>query len=202
MLSKLVKAFCSPRSRRINHQAVQAFYAMDAEVAEHPFFWCWYIDHHIEQLVVAGIIHDQLLLPLEVTDYRSWPHDNDIAVLLTRLRMHNKTIDFRQSASEKDIDTVVFNYQHYGTLEVMVQRRKQLDGKARVVAKGLKVLDAEDLQHTDSNRAICTQEYGAEDDDYGHEPVMTICKHTYGHECILKWLSAHKTCLMCRRKLI
>ncbi|KAJ8112882.1 hypothetical protein OPT61_g4856 [Boeremia exigua] len=202
MLSKLIKAFTSPVSRHIMHHAVQEFYCMNAEVAEHPFFWCWYIDHHIQQLVSAGIIDDRLLLPLEITDYRSWSYDPDIPILLTRLRMYNKTFVFYKNSSMKDREVIDFNIQHHASREVVFQRPKRLDGEARVVAKGMEMLDTEDLGKDGSDCAICTEAYRGNAEERGHEPVMATCRHTNGAACILRWLPDHDTCPICRRRLV
>jgi hypothetical protein len=200
MLRELIVAFASPNSRCLDNPSVQAFYKMNAEVDEHPFFWCWYVDEHHEYLKSAGVISEELLLPLEVTAYRSWEYDDDIPMLLTRLRMHLKTQRFLHTAEQHDFHILDYNLRRHETMEVVVQRPKQLAGRAKALAKGLQVLDVDD--HLGVDCAICADQLVIDEDDRYHGPVMTDCEHVFGHDCIVKWLYKHDTCPMCRRKLV
>jgi hypothetical protein len=70
------------------------------------------------------------------------------------------------------------------------------------VEKGLKVPDIDSLQQTDAGCAIYTNPVWRRNVNGDHDSVVTPCKHSYRNTCILKWLSEHETCPMCRRKLV
>lgn len=200
MLRKLIVAFSSPKSRRIDNRSIQAFYAMNAKVSEHPFWWCWYIDKHLTLLQSAGVLSDQLLMPLEVTAYRSWTYDDDIPILLTRIRMYHKSLKYLASAPMHDLWVVEYNRRRFRSRQVVFKRPKRIDGEAKAIGHDLQPVDMEDLQETEC--AICVYGFDGGHGLRNHDPVMTICKHVYGHDCIVKWLSKHETCPMCRLKLV
>lgn len=200
MLRELVIAFSSLKSRRIDNRSIQIFYTMNAEVFEHPFFWCWYIDKHLPLLQLAGVVREELLLPLEVTGYRSWEHDEDILILMTRLRVHLKTLRFMETATQHNLRILDFNIRRHRVLEVVLQRLKQVTGMAKALAKGLQALDVDG--YLEAKCTICADDFDVEEDDRNHGPVMTDCEHIFGHDCIVKWLCKHETCPVCRRKLV
>ena len=51
--------------------------------------------------------------------------------------------------------------------------------------------------------SICYQNFGEEDDDeeepVSHIPVTLPCGHTFGRDCIAKWLADETTCPYCRK---
>lgn len=200
MLRGLVVAFYLPKWRKPNFRPIRAFLRLNSEVSEHPFFWCWYIDEHLQYLRSVRVISTKLMLPLEVTAYRSWEHDDDIPILLTRLRMHLKTIHFLKIATVHDMTILHFNVRRHGTWEVVMQRPKQLAGRSKALAKGLQVLDVDN--HLGIDCAICADQLVVDNQDRNHGPVMTDCGHVFGHDCIFRWLYKHDTCPMCRRKLV
>ena len=200
MLRRLIVAFSDFSGSELNNRGIRRFRRMNSKVSEHPFFWCWYIDENLQYLRSVRVISTKLLQPLEATAYRSWEHDDDIPILLTRLRMHLKTIRFLKTAIMHDMIVLDFNIHRHGTWEVVVQRPKQLRGRTKSLARGLQVRDIGD--HLGADCAICAEQLVLDDQGRNHGPIMTDCEHVFGHDCVVTWLLKHDICPMCRRKLV
>ncbi len=114
--------------------------------------------------------------------------------------MHLKTYDCLRSWSPSAHMVARFNAARYRTLQVTLQRPKRLDGVAKVVACGLRVLEVEDIVERECS--ICADRFEREGEGCNHDPVMTACRHVFGHDCIVRWLSDHETCPMCRYRLV